>query len=102
VGTYLNFVDTRSFYQYLGGFDPEFGHLGLGKLAIVQGIRSSIELGRRHYDFMLGDEQHKYFFGAEDRMVESFVFASDRPASRLAAGLLTGRARLKTRLQATA
>ena len=99
VGSYVNFTDRRSFYQYLGGFDPEVGRLGLGKLSIIHGIRSSIEQGREHYDFMLGSEQHKYFFEARDRQVESATFRSSRPASRIATGLLTGRARVKASLQ---
>ena len=67
VGSYVNFVDERAFYYYLGGFDVGAARLGIGKLATAEGIRSSIAAGRRRYDFLEGAEAYKYWFGAEDR-----------------------------------
>lgn len=59
-GVYVNFMDERSFYWYLGGFDPALTHLGLGTIAIAAGIRASFEAGREVYDFGRGEEAYKY------------------------------------------
>jgi CelD/BcsL family acetyltransferase involved in cellulose biosynthesis len=58
-GIYVNFVDSRSFYWHLGGFDPAHAAVGIGKIAIATGMRQSIEKGRARYDFTRGPEPHK-------------------------------------------
>jgi CelD/BcsL family acetyltransferase involved in cellulose biosynthesis len=83
-GIYVNFVDSRSFYWYLGGFDPAHSTLGIGKIAIAAGIRQSIECGRARYDFTRGSEEYKYWFGAVDRMAPSIVVGHPGPRSRAA------------------
>jgi CelD/BcsL family acetyltransferase involved in cellulose biosynthesis len=83
-GVYVNFVDARSFYWYLGGFDPALANLGLGKIAVGHGIRTSIEAGRRYFDFTRGSEPYKYWYGAEDRHVDSLVIGHRGVRSRMA------------------
>jgi CelD/BcsL family acetyltransferase involved in cellulose biosynthesis len=85
VGSYVNFVDARAFYQYLGGFEPSASGLGIGKIATGLGIRSSIEGGRQYYDFLLGAESYKYWYGATDRESVSLVLGSRRSRSHAAA-----------------
>ncbi len=80
-GIYVNFVDARSFYWYLGGFDPAHAALGIGKIAIAAGIRQSIECGRARYDFTRGPEPYKYWYGAVDRHAPSIVIGNSRPRS---------------------
>lgn len=92
VGTYLNFADAEAFHWYLGGFDPSVTKLGLGKIAIGHGIRTSIEQGRRRYDFGRGAEEYKYWYGAVDRPLEARVVA--RPGLRGRLALLGARAAL--------
>jgi CelD/BcsL family acetyltransferase involved in cellulose biosynthesis len=84
VGVYVNFVDDDAFYWYLGGFDPEAARLGLGKIAVGVGIRSSIAAGRRYFDFTRGGEPYKYWYGARDRLVSSLVIGHDGLRSRIA------------------
>jgi CelD/BcsL family acetyltransferase involved in cellulose biosynthesis len=93
VGSYVNFCDRRAFYQYLGGYEPELGSLGIGRLATIHGIRCSIASGRRYYDFARGGEAYKYSFGAVDHVSPTVVVTSSRARSRgaLFGGLLTGR-----------
>ena len=91
-GVYVNFADARTFYWYLGGFDPDLSRLGLGKIAIAASLRTSIEAGRRLYDFTRGNDAYKYWYGAEDRMLASVVLGHRMPRSRLAltaAGVLS-------------
>jgi CelD/BcsL family acetyltransferase involved in cellulose biosynthesis len=84
VGVQVNLVDAQRFYWWLGGYDPDQGHLGLGKIAVGLGIRSSIEAGRRDFDFMIGAEDYKYWFGATDRHCEWLMLTDDRLRSRAA------------------
>jgi CelD/BcsL family acetyltransferase involved in cellulose biosynthesis len=87
VGSFVNFCDGRAFYQYLGGFAPELGKLAIGKVATAEGIRSSIAAGRSSYDFMRGDEEYKYWYGAENRPSPTVVLTNARPRSVLAGRL---------------
>lgn len=95
IGTYMNFADDEAFYWYLGGFDPAHTRLGLGKIAIGHGIRTSIEAGRRLYDFTRGDEPYKYWYGAVDRPLASRVVGNGSARSRVA--LLGARAEIMRR-----
>ncbi|MDQ6673113.1 MAG: GNAT family N-acetyltransferase [Chloroflexota bacterium] len=84
VGVYVNFADERSFYWYLGGFDPDCAQLGLGKIAIGAGIRASIAAGRRVFDFTRGEDAYKYWYGATDRHLASVIIGHPAVRSRLA------------------
>jgi CelD/BcsL family acetyltransferase involved in cellulose biosynthesis len=89
-GVYVNLVDRRAFYWYLGGFDPSLSQLGIGKIAIAQGIRASIDAGRRTFDFGAGGEPYKYWYGATDRRTAVFLAGSSLLRSRV--GLLAASA----------
>lgn len=95
VGTYVNFADDDAYYWYLGGFDPAVTKLGLGKIAIAHGIRTSIERGRRRYDFTRGVEPYKYWYGAVDRPLPARVVGSGTARSRVA--MVAARVALETR-----
>lgn len=84
VAVYVNFVDARAFYWYLGGIDPDALSLGIGKIAIGEGIRSSIAAGRSTYDFTRGDEDYKFWYGAATVYVPTLLVGHSRPRSRLA------------------
>jgi CelD/BcsL family acetyltransferase involved in cellulose biosynthesis len=83
VGSYVAFLGARSFFPYLGGYEPSAGPLGIGKIAIGAGIRSAIAGGRDYYDFMIGAEPYKYQYGATDRRIDQLVVRSTSPRSRL-------------------
>jgi CelD/BcsL family acetyltransferase involved in cellulose biosynthesis len=95
VGVEINLTDERRFYAWLDGYDPAFAQLGLGKVAVGEGIRSSIAAGRAYYDFMVGGEEYKYWYGASDRYCTWVMFTSGGLRSRLAhaAGGAAGLAR---------
>lgn len=94
-GVEVNLTDSRSYYSWMGAYDPAASHLGLGKLAIGESIRQSIAAGRDYYDLMVGDEDYKYWYGATDRHCRWTMAGSGRPRSRLAlaAGAVADRAR---------
>jgi CelD/BcsL family acetyltransferase involved in cellulose biosynthesis len=104
-GVYVNFADARSFYWYLGGFDPEFTRLGLGKIAIAASIRDSIAAGRHLYDFTRGEDAYKYWYGAVDRPLASVVIGHPGTRSRFAlaaARLLSAYSSHRVRIRARA
>lgn len=82
IGVYVNFLDAHAYHWYLGGFDPACKSVGLGKIAIAHGIRTSIESGRATYDFGRGAEPYKYWYGAQDRLLAARVTGSRTVASR--------------------
>jgi CelD/BcsL family acetyltransferase involved in cellulose biosynthesis len=84
VGVCFNFVDARAFYWNLNAFDPRIERLGPGKVVIGEGIRRSIAAGRETYDFMLGDEAYKYWYGATARPRLGRVVSSRSIRSRVA------------------
>lgn len=81
-GIYLNFCDRRSFYWYLGGYEPDLAGLGVGKIVVAATIRASIEAKRERYDFTRGDDEYKYWYGAEDRLLDSVVLGHTGPNSQ--------------------
>jgi CelD/BcsL family acetyltransferase involved in cellulose biosynthesis len=94
-GVEVNLMDSRRYYSWMGAYDPEVAHLGLGKVAIGETIRESIAAGRTYYDLMVGDEEYKYWYGATDRHCRWMMAGNRRPGSRvaLAAGALADRVR---------
>jgi CelD/BcsL family acetyltransferase involved in cellulose biosynthesis len=95
VGVEVNLMDAERYYSWMGAYEPDVAHLGLGKLAIGESIRESIAAGRSYYDLMVGDEEYKYWYGATDRHCRWMMFGSGRPASRaaLAVESIAGRVR---------
>jgi CelD/BcsL family acetyltransferase involved in cellulose biosynthesis len=101
VGVYVNLIDEECFYWYLGGFEPSCAKLGIGKLSIGQGIRWSIETGRRYFDLTRGEESFKYYFGAADRQCPSLVVGNERLRSRSVFAASDLRDRLGRKVRAT-
>jgi len=66
----LSFDYDDTIMLYNSGYDPQ-GHpqLSPGSVLISLCIRHAIELGRRAFDFLQGDEIYKYRFGAQDTRV---------------------------------
>ena len=53
----MSLGDTTYYYQ--AGFDPEYKTASPGTLLVAHAIRTAIEEGGRHFDFMRGDEGYK-------------------------------------------
>jgi CelD/BcsL family acetyltransferase involved in cellulose biosynthesis len=83
VGVEIGLIDARRLYAWMDGYDPAYKNLGLGKIAVADGIRWSIETGRELFDFMVGDESYKYWFGAEDRYCDWIMLGTGLPRSRV-------------------
>ncbi len=63
----FNYVYDDRCWVYNSGLNPDhFGKLSLGVTLTSKAIEKSIELGLATFDFLRGDEEYKYRFGAED------------------------------------
>jgi CelD/BcsL family acetyltransferase involved in cellulose biosynthesis len=95
VGVELSLVTGRGFYAWLDGYEPGAASLGLGKVATGDAIRSSIAAGRSYFDFMVGDESYKYWYGATDRYCEWLMATHRSWRSRAARRSATAIGRLR-------
>ncbi len=66
---YLNFDYQDHIWVYNSGLEVRFRDLSLGWVLLGYLIQWAIDRGRRAFDFMRGDEDYKYRFGAIDRRV---------------------------------
>lgn len=69
VGMTLSFDDGRTILLYNSGFDPEYSKLAVGLVSKAHAIREAIELGRKRFDFLRGEEDYKRRLGGIDRQV---------------------------------
>lgn len=66
---YLNFDFNNRIWVYNSGIDPRFFEHSPGWVLLTHLIKWAVEKGRFEFDFMRGDEDYKYKFGALDRSV---------------------------------
>lgn len=69
IGAGITFDDGETVYFYNAGIDPEAAALSPGVLLAERLIRRAIELGRRRFDFLRGNEPYKYSWGAVDEPI---------------------------------
>lgn len=65
------FVNGRA-YSYIGGFAPEFAHLGVGRLILHDIIRHAAAEGAAEFDLLRGQEDYKLKWGG--RLVQQYRF----------------------------
>ena len=66
---YLNFDYMNHIWVYNSGLDFRYGELSPGWVLLAHLLEWANENKRQSFDFMRGDEQYKYRFGAVDRRV---------------------------------
>ena len=66
---YLNFDYMNHIWVYNSGLDFKYGELSPGWVLLGYLLEWANEHQRKYFDFMRGDEQYKYRFGAVDRQV---------------------------------
>jgi len=69
VCVYFNFDLDDKIWVYNSGYDRDYNDLSVGWVLLGYLIEYAIQLGRKEFDFMRGDEDYKYKFGAIDRPV---------------------------------
>lgn len=63
----LNYVYNRKYYFFIGGFDPDLMRWSVGTCLFAQVFKSAIEEGATEFDFLRGEEEYKYRYGATNR-----------------------------------
>lgn len=76
--TLYGFAWNGVFYFYLSGFHPRHASHGIGTLLFYEVIQRSIEEGLTHFDFMRGQEEYKYRFGAKDTLNYRMIFSRNK------------------------
>jgi CelD/BcsL family acetyltransferase involved in cellulose biosynthesis len=77
--TMLNFDYQDSILVYNSGYDPrEYAWLSPGIVLLAYCIQRAIELGRAKFDFLRGDEEYKYRFGAQPTEVYRLLIGRNR------------------------
>lgn len=77
VAAALCFEDAEELLLYNSGYDPAFSSLSVGLISKALILRSAIEAGRAHFDFLRGAEPYKYDLGSRD--VEVYRCLIERP-----------------------
>jgi CelD/BcsL family acetyltransferase involved in cellulose biosynthesis len=65
----FNFDYDNRLWGYNSGVDREFIELSPGWVLLSHSLQWACEHGRAEFDFMRGNEEYKYRFGAKDRLV---------------------------------
>lgn len=66
VAALYGFLHQRTFFYYLGGFDPKFRVISPGSLIIHHALIKAVDEGALTFDFLRGREPYKYTWGAKD------------------------------------
>ncbi|MGB9521436.1 MAG: GNAT family N-acetyltransferase [Anaerolineales bacterium] len=72
---YLNFDYDNQIWVYNSGINPEFNAYSPGWVLLSHLIQWAIEHQRSNFDFMRGNEDYKYRFGAIDRFVNRITIS---------------------------
>lgn len=73
VAMQINFVYDNRIWGYNSGIDPNYRELSPGVVLLGHLLEQAIAGGHAAFDFMRGDEQYKYRFGASDRFVTQVI-----------------------------
>lgn len=67
VAVFYGLADRTRVHAYIGGFDPDSAHPGLGATMIGHAVEGAVRGGKREFHFLRGREAYKYAWGAVDR-----------------------------------
>jgi len=93
------FLQRGVVYNYLSGFDPEFGRYSPGVLLLNHAIGDALEEGAREFDFMRGAESYKARWNAVSRENGRIIFGRRGFASRAAVASRRAERRISRFLQ---
>lgn len=63
----LNYVYNAKYYFFIGGFDPDLMRWSVGTCLFSKVFQQAIEEGAQEFDFLRGEEEYKYRYGAQNR-----------------------------------
>lgn len=79
----LSYVFGGRYYFFIGGFDPEMMRWSVGTCLFARMFQHAIEEGATEFDFLRGEEEYKYRFGAQNRAFKTLSYFRDSPRGHL-------------------
>jgi CelD/BcsL family acetyltransferase involved in cellulose biosynthesis len=67
VAAFYGLRDEYRLLAYLGGYDPELPHPGLGAMTVGRAVAFACASGLQEFHFLRGRERYKYAWGAVDQ-----------------------------------
>lgn len=79
----LNYFYNGKYYFFIGGFDPEYSRWSVGVCLFSVIFQRAIDEGAREFDFLKGEEEYKYRYGAQNRDYKTISFFQNSPRGKL-------------------
>jgi CelD/BcsL family acetyltransferase involved in cellulose biosynthesis len=79
----LSYVFHGRYYFFIGGFDPEMMRWSVGTCLFARVFQHAIGEGATEFDFLRGEEEYKYRFGAQNRAYKTLTHFRDSPRGHL-------------------
>ncbi len=79
----LNYLYAGRYYFFIGGFDPEYSRWSVGVCLFSRIFQRAIEEGAHEFDFLKGEEEYKYRYGAQNRDYQTVSFFQDSARGQL-------------------
>jgi CelD/BcsL family acetyltransferase involved in cellulose biosynthesis len=79
----LSYFYGGRYYFFIGGFEPELMRWSVGVCLFARVFQSAIEEGAQEFDFLKGEEEYKYRYGAVNRDYVHLSHFADSPRGRL-------------------
>ena len=76
------FYDGRYSF-FIGGFEPELMRWSVGTCLFARVFQLAIEEGAHEFDFLRGEEEYKYRFGAVNRDYKTLTWNDDSPRGQM-------------------
>jgi CelD/BcsL family acetyltransferase involved in cellulose biosynthesis len=78
----LNYFYRSRYYFFIGGFAPEYSRWSVGTCLFSKVFQHAIEEGATEFDFLKGEEDYKYRYGAQNRDYKTIAFFKDSPRGK--------------------
>jgi len=79
----LNYFYGGRYYFFIGGFDPEYSRWSVGICLFSKVFQRAIEEGASEFDFLKGEEEYKYRYGARNRDYKTIALFQSTPRGQL-------------------
>lgn len=79
----LNYVQGGKYWFFIGGFEPGLMRWSVGTCLFARVFETAIQEGTTGFDFLRGQEEYKYRYGATDRHYKNLSWFAPTPRGRI-------------------
>ena len=79
----LSYFYEGRYSFFIGGFEPEMQRWSVGTCGFARVLRHAIEEGATEFDFLRGEEEYKYRYGAQNRAYVTLSKFAPTPRGKL-------------------